>query len=317
MSNEILKYDNELNSVPFRRFNNRELNILFGIISRLRDKGTLHVEFGFDEIRTLADYKQHGKKFVEDLENVYEKMISLKIWRKNAHVSEAWILFTHYKIDKDNKIVSVGVNPDMVGILNHLANWTRFSLQQFVELKSTYSKTAFRLLKQYRTSGKRYFSSDEFRLLFDVAKSYRSSDIDKRVLKPIKEELTPYFRGLKISKDKSGSGSKIGGYLFTWKQEPKNKDDFYQGLIKDVKNKLYNIEFNGSLTPKEKENAKQNVLEKYKNNSDFKHYSEFFNSIINSKESLYKDDSKTNSNRKKDKDVKRKTKTLSEYLNDN
>ncbi|MEN3241611.1 RepB family plasmid replication initiator protein, partial [Fructilactobacillus sanfranciscensis] len=38
MSNEIVKYGNALNSVAFRKFNAREMNLFFSIVSRMRDK---------------------------------------------------------------------------------------------------------------------------------------------------------------------------------------------------------------------------------------------------------------------------------------
>lgn len=255
MINKIVKYDNELNSVPFRKFNNREFNIFFSMISKLREQGTKKVTFSFDDIKELSDYKQHGKNFINDLDSLYTKMLSLKIWRKSKHISEKWVLFIYYQIDEDNRTITIAINPDMEGIVNSLAQWTRFALKQFVDLRSTYSKTVFRLLKQYRTVGKRYFSVDEFRTLLDIPESYASNDINKRVLRPIKEELPSLFKGLSISKKYQGQGRKINGYLFSWKPESKDVDDFSKGSETDKQRKIDNIRFNVDLTAKEKENA--------------------------------------------------------------
>ncbi|BDP62489.1 hypothetical protein EfmJHP38_34270 (plasmid) [Enterococcus faecium] len=54
----------------------------------------------------------------------------------------------------------------------------------------------FRLLKQYRTKGFAYFSKEDFLELLDIPKSYKQPDIDKRVIKPIRQELTAIFKGL-------------------------------------------------------------------------------------------------------------------------
>lgn len=169
-------------------------------------------------------------------------------------------MFTYYKIDKDHRTVTVAVNPEMTEILNNLANWTRFSLHQFVMMKSTYAKTAFRLLKQYRTIGKRKFSMEEFRTLFLVPKSYQTSDINKRILKPIKIELSSYFKGFQISKVRRGTGGKITGYTFTWKPESKDSDDFSLGASRDERRRLANIKFNADLTKDEKEQAYEKIL---------------------------------------------------------
>ncbi|MEJ7365919.1 replication protein Rep, partial [Staphylococcus epidermidis] len=76
-------------------------------------------------------------------------------------------------------------------------------------LKSSYSKTMFRLLKQYKHTGYLKLSMEDFRTRLDVSKSYQMCDITKRVLKPISKELTPIFNNLNINKIKSRKGRKI------------------------------------------------------------------------------------------------------------
>lgn len=252
MANEIVKYANELNSVSFRNFNSREFNIFFGIISRMRDRGNESVTFTFDDLRNLAGYKQHTSMFVKDLTNTYSKMLELNMWYEDEEVYRAWNLFTGFEIQKKKETVTVKVNPELSGVLNELVNWTRFNLEQFASLRSTYSKTVFRLLKQYRVTGQRTFSTDEFRRLLDVPSSYDTSNINKRVLKPIKEELPAYFKGLGIKKIRKGRGGKIVGYKFTWKAEPKNADDFIRNPRINKRQLVDNINNNGELTEQEK-----------------------------------------------------------------
>ena len=50
--------------------------------------------------------------------------------------------------------------------------------------------------------------------------SYKSSEIDRAVVKPIIKQLSPYFEGLKVKKIKSNKrGNPVLGYEFTWKKE--------------------------------------------------------------------------------------------------
>lgn len=50
--------------------------------------------------------------------------------------------------------------------------------------------------------------------------SYKSCHIDRLVLKPILEQLSPYFEDLKVKKIKSKTrGNPVLGYEFTWKKE--------------------------------------------------------------------------------------------------
>jgi len=174
-----------------------------------------------------------------------------------------FVAFTKYSIIRDKQLVIISVNPEFKGLFNQLKNWTRFNLEQFTNLDSTYSKTMFRLLKQYRTQGWAEFSKETFFDLLDIPKSYWNSpsNIDKFILKPIKEELTPLFKGLTIRKKYGkGRGKPVIGYRFTWKAEINHADDFSKGKQEDLRIKLFNIEHNGELTQEEKWRAKDRIL---------------------------------------------------------
>ena len=87
----------------------------------------------------------------------------------------------------------------------------------------------FRLLKQYRTKGFVYFSKEDFHELLDIPKSYwnNQANVDNRVIKPIRQELTAIFKGLSIKKKYGkGRGKPVIGYQFTFKPEIKKADDF-------------------------------------------------------------------------------------------
>ena len=77
MSNEIVKYENRLNEIPLRRFNSREMNLFFSIVSRARDKGTDEIMLSFNDLKELSRYTDHGERFVKDLDSTYSKLISL------------------------------------------------------------------------------------------------------------------------------------------------------------------------------------------------------------------------------------------------
>ncbi|TPR47828.1 replication initiation protein, partial [Apilactobacillus micheneri] len=191
----------------------------------------------------------------------------------------------------NNQSISIKVNPDLSNILNNLSRWTRFNLENFVLLNSTYSKTIFRLLKQYRVVGKRTFDLNNFKMLLGIPKSYRASDINKRVLQPIMIELSAYFKGLNIKKNKMGRSGKILSYSFYWKPEDKNSDDFSKGYEKDKKDKINNINFNNYLSKDEKEKAIskiENSLKKFDTKdiprryiTDDKEFNEIFDKYLN------------------------------------
>ena len=266
MANEIVKYHHELNTIPLRKFSPVEMNLFFSIISRLRDKGDQTVRFSFEQLKDLSDYKATANaRFVDDLKSTYEKILSLRFGRRSESglSVEMFVMFTRFKIngDVDEPYVDIQLFEDALPLLNGLDEWVRYSLQQFNDLQSSYSKTMFRLLKQFRTTGYAYFSKEDFNELLDIPKSYRESDVNKKVLKPIKEELTPLFRGLTIKKKYGkGRGKPVIGYQFSFKAEHKNADDFFKGNQEENRKKLFNIAHNGELTQEEKWRAKDRAL---------------------------------------------------------
>ena len=258
LSNEIVKYDPELNTIPLRKFTPVEMNLFFSIVSRMRDKGDETVRFSFDQLKELSAYKPTANnRFIDDIESTYQKILGLRFGRrsKDGLHREFFVMFTEFEINghADDPYVDIKIYPKAIKLLNELESWVRYALSEFRDLKSSYAKTMFRLLKQFRTTGYAYFSVADFNELLDVPKSYKSSNINQSVLKPIKEELTPLFRGLTVRKKYGkGRGKPVIGYSFTWKSEKKNANDFSQGQFQDERQKIFNIQHNSELTEQEK-----------------------------------------------------------------
>lgn len=266
VSNEIVKYDSELNTIPLRKFSPVEMNLFFSIVSRMRNKSDDIICFSFSDLKELSDYKMTAtKSFVKDLESTYDKLMELKFSKRSASglSVEKFRMFTRFKIngDTDEPHVEIQVHDMALPLLNNLEQWVRYSLAEFRELGSGYSKTMFRLLKQFRTTGFAYFSKEDFNELLDIPKSYRETNIDQFVLNPIKQELTPLFTGLTIKKKYGkGRGKPVIGYQFTFKAERKDADDFSKGKHEDARKKLFNIEHNSSLSDEEKDLAKDKIM---------------------------------------------------------
>lgn len=232
MSNEIVKYHHELNTIPLRKFTPVEMNLFFSIISRMREKGDKTVRFTFEQLKDLSNYKATANtRFVDDLKSTYEKLLQLRFGRtsRTGLSVEMFVLFTEFNINGDSKepYVDIRIYEKALPLLNNLDEWVRYSLQQFSELQSSYSKTMFRLLKQWRTVGKVYFEKEDLHELLGIPKSYKQGDIDRAVFSPIKQELTPIFKGLSITKHHAKKrGRPVIGYTFTFKPEINKADDF-------------------------------------------------------------------------------------------
>lgn len=199
---KLVVYKDELNAISLKNFNSKEMDIFFSICSKMRNKDIDKVIFDFSELRELSNYTNtNNEYFISDLENLYNKLIQLDYRLETEDKIVKFVLFTSYEIDKVNKTISIKINEDFKHILNNVfGNFTQFELEEFTSLKSGYSKTAYRLLKQFRGTGYYIVHMNEFKRLFNVPESYQMYNITQRILCPIEEELSRYFGRLKINK---------------------------------------------------------------------------------------------------------------------
>lgn len=225
MANIKVKYKNELNLIPMRNFDSVEMNLFFSICAKMKGKGISKVRFTFEDLKELSAYKPTSvKRFADDLEAVYSKMIQLTYRTEEPGIREKFVLFTGYRIDENNQTVDISVNPELDYIINELSTeFTKFELQEFTGIRSSYAKTMYRLLKQYRSTGFYKVKIEDFREILAIPDSYQMSDIDKQVLKPIKNELSIYFDDMKVIKHKARKRNRIAAIEFRFKEKKLNK----------------------------------------------------------------------------------------------
>ena len=276
MSNEVVKYHNKLNTVIMRRWSAEEMNFFFAIISKAREQGTKLLVFETDEIKKLIKFTQKDdKRWQEVMRNCAKKVIQLTYFEDDGKKFEVMTLFSRFRVYYDTKTVEVKVSEDFDYILNRLeAQFTRYELEEFTNIRSTYAKTMYRLLKQWRTVGQKGFKIEEFIRLLDMPKTYRPSEIDRLVLKPILSQLSPFFEDLKVKKIKSTKrGNPVLGYEFTWKAEKTESYDpqKYQKKAKTKTKQASNVpswsqpNYKNTMTEQEKDEIelkKRELLEK-------------------------------------------------------
>lgn len=220
--NEIVKYDNYMNGLRFKGFTTIDYNFLMVLCNKLRDKETSEIIISFDELREKTGYKQTSiDKFVTDLERMNEKLMKITCRLKTESKIIMFVLFPTFEINLDNKLLTVSVNQKFKFILNELVkNFTRFELNEFVRLDSKYSKSLYRLLKQYRTTGRYEVAVEDFKSKMDIPTSYTNRDIMSKIINMSLLELKNHFQNLKCEpKYARKRGKPVSGYIFTFKPE--------------------------------------------------------------------------------------------------
>lgn len=221
MDNELVRYHNDLNSLSMRQWTAEEMDLFFSIVNRIQDKGTRILELDTNDLRVLANSEQRTYRWVDTIEKFTNKAMNLIYKEDTPDVLYVSRLFARFKYDKNTDNLEVKINDDFEYIVNKLtANFTVYELAEFTSLKSTYSKTMYRILKQWKSLGKKEFNIDQFRELLDIPKSYNTSSINRAVIKPIEKELSQYFNGLKVKPIKKNTqGTPVIAYRFTWQPQ--------------------------------------------------------------------------------------------------
>ena len=223
--NELVKYNSEMNTLNFKGFGKVDMNLLMSLCSKLKNKGTDRTTISFDKIKELSNYTSTDKlEFIKDLERMSDRLMQVNSRLVIDGKIAKFVLFPTFIIDPEEETLTVAVNKEFSYILNELEQYTVFELEEFVGLNSKYSKTLFRLLKQYRGKGRYEFHSiAEFRKLLDVPESYTSRQLMQRCVAPCIEEISTLDKSFKDFKCEPKYANKRGKPLdkliFTWQPE--------------------------------------------------------------------------------------------------
>lgn len=230
MASEVVKYHNDLTNHSFNGMTAGELDLFFVICSKAREQGGNAVELSFEEIESLVQYKaKNYERLGQDIVKTNRKLIK-QDWIIYVEAEEKVVQFTIF--DKfetylgSHKVI-VSIREEFQYLLNDLlGNFTRFELNEFVGLKSRYSKEIYRQLKRYRDTGYWYVEIDEFKRLLDIPKSYKPGNIDQKVLAPALNELQPIFNTLVVEKiHEKKRGKPLKAFEFYFKPQKHWKDE--------------------------------------------------------------------------------------------
>lgn len=232
-THEVVKYHNTLNAVPFGALTGRELNIFFAILSKLKtneddqDKLTEEVSFSFKELRKLTGCEAvtSNKIFAEIIIDTNNSLLkATPTFIRNDGTVVQFSLFNKFETNPEQGTLKVSVNDNFTYILSATTQFTRFELNELVQIKHLYSKVAYVHLKQWRHVGSWSISVEDFRKLFAIPSTFRESNITTRILNPIIEDLSPYFKNLCFNKVRgSGKGRPVIKYHFMFDTETKYK----------------------------------------------------------------------------------------------
>ncbi|EAK3587815.1 replication initiation protein [Campylobacter coli] len=245
---EIVKYNNDFNLLPMPELKAIQMDMFMAIISLTKDKKEntpflkkffnpdkrkiIIPQKKFIELCRLNDSKMDYKEIFFAIDDCLKKLCNFLVsYQKDERTIYNFVCFEEANIIADEVHITLQSRfYDM--IINKKFGFTAFELAEFAELSGKYTKTLYRLLKQFRTTGKAYFEWEEFCRIMKIPENYRQIDIDQRILKPAIKELSKErnlfdqirvpFKNLAYEKEKTagrGRGGKVSGISFTFKPE--------------------------------------------------------------------------------------------------
>ncbi len=253
-------YNNKLNEVTFQGFTDRDFNAFIAIIARVSGKGSnTEIKLDYATLKRLAGFENKhisNKEFNELLRDMNRKLMTCVCSLQDGSEEIDFVLFPEFRRNAEKGILTVKVSERLGYVVNDFNTFTSLELKRFVRIESKYTKTLYRKLRQFRSTGEYIVSADKFREEFLIPKSYKQSDIQKRVIAPSVEELRKEFKGLKcIPHHAPKRGAPIDRYTFKFQATDQIPG---QTTVNDYLESL-----NNSKRPRAKKNTFNNFEQKY------------------------------------------------------
>ena len=208
---DLVKYNNDLNKLNMSNLKDKELELFYAICLELKEKGTNIITIDISDFRKQFNIvRVNNTRFNEYLDNVQDKFLSLKHTLKTDKRVKKGIFFYDFDADLTTNKMIIRINPEYSYILNGIVEYyTQFSFREFQSLKSKYSRILMPRLAQWNSVKKLEIQKEELFELLGVPQSYIKdiSNFNKKVIKPLKEDLPKVFYNLKIKTIKKSTAN--------------------------------------------------------------------------------------------------------------
>lgn len=256
---DIVRYQNKLNEYPIFNLTEVEQNIFMALLSKTTFNDDQWISVQLSDLQEKSQYSVNSTiKFSTKVHKLLNKICSQKVYLETEKFIHVFVCFDEQIFDKDTGTLKVHIQNTFFDMLkNYKLGFTSFELAEFVCLTGNYTKSLYRLLKQFRTQGEWTVKKEDFRKLLNVPEKYRLIDIDRNILKPAVEQLSREhdlfdtvrvpFKNLKVDKIKKVRGSRGGrggtvvAFKFTFDAEEIKKVPEEKKQIHSKENEQENI----------------------------------------------------------------------------
>ncbi|WP_300796428.1 replication initiation protein [Helicobacter sp. UBA3407] len=219
-----LKYGNEINTFTFTNFTAQDFNLFFVVCWHIKEKKSKELTLSFDELKEFMPMKiKNNKKFYEEIVKFGNKLMIIvaskeTIDESNQKRNVGKNFLTYAETSEKEKTLSIVVSDMAYDMLFYTNYFTKFDLNEFCSIQNKYTKTLFRLLKQYENVNENPASGlknivmekQEFLEFMNCPEKYMnnmSMYVDRKILIPAIEGLnedSQSFKKVSYQKIKEG-----------------------------------------------------------------------------------------------------------------
>lgn len=150
-----LKYGNEINTFTFTNFTAQDFNLFFVICWHIKQKKSKKLTLTFDELKEFMPTAiKDNKRFFKAVFAFSRKLMIIIASKEttdenNNKRGKCKNFLTYAETSEKEKTLSILVSDMAYDILFYANYFTKFDLNEFCSIRNKYTKTLFRLLKQY------------------------------------------------------------------------------------------------------------------------------------------------------------------------
>lgn len=233
-NNSKIVYRNEMNSIRFLNFSAMDFNLFFTIcyfvIKQNKNKRALKksVKIKFDDLRIFMPDIKNKKRFFDEIVEFVKYKLKwvgvdtirydskadkdsdvLEYLENGEREAEGSVFLNKYLVSERNEELYLEITPYAYSMLNEFGNFMSFDMSEFCSFENKYTKTLFRLLKQYENLNSYNIdensnlkairmNKNEFMKFMDTPSNYKMSHLDCRVMTPSLDELNSKSFSYKI-----------------------------------------------------------------------------------------------------------------------
>lgn len=259
-TNGLVKLNKEFLGIELGFLNKKELELLYILCLAFKERKVQSIKIHIKEIKELmsSGEKEIRKTDIENYaETLHKRLAKVNIRTNKSGISGTLNLFEYVITDTrdyETGIVTIiaKITDTAMNFFNNLEGkknkYLRFLVEDAIRLKGKYSALLLPHLISCSKDKKFEISFENLEEILGIKGKYsRKTDFNKRVLKPLLEELEIIFKDLKVKALKKNEldPRKITHYLFSWSNNI-NYDD-----KKEETSFFYEIEETNNIDKKE------------------------------------------------------------------